>query len=106
MRVEVVADECDPVRLSVAPVIDELLHLASPIHASAAIARPHASPSGQRLHKHPHHALPFPDILVIDPLGMARSSRYRSGYLGNELLGLLIHAHDRAARIVRPFIDL
>jgi len=50
--------------------------------------------------------LSFSNVFVVDPLGMAGSEWQRSGYLGNELLGLLIHAHDWAVRIVRPFIDL
>jgi hypothetical protein len=43
---------------------------------------------------------------MIDPLRMTRSQRQRSGYLGDELFGLLIHAHDWSEGIVRPFIDL
>jgi hypothetical protein len=43
---------------------------------------------------------------MIEALGATRSQRQRSGYLGDELLGLLIHAHDWSEGIVRPFIDL
>jgi hypothetical protein len=43
---------------------------------------------------------------VIEALGMTGSQRQRSSYLGNELLGLLVHADDRTVRIVSPFIDL
>ncbi len=55
--VEIVAHDRDPVRLGIAPVIDQLLYLASPIHAGAVVGRSHAPPPGQRLHKHPHRAM-------------------------------------------------
>src|SRR5207302_9938357 len=44
--VEIVTDEGDALRLSIAPVINELLYLTSPVQAGAAVGRPHAPPPG------------------------------------------------------------
>ena len=106
VRVQIVAHQRDALGARIARCIHQSANPLRPRQGRATTRHPHVPPATQRFHEHPDGAGPFANVFVVHSPPSARSQRHRGAGLGEQLKRLLIHAHDRKPRVVRPRIHL
>ena len=98
--VEVVHDQHDLLGVGVVHG-EQVVDLGGPVGPGAPVSGGHAPTTGQRLDPHEDRAGAVPDVLVVLLAVPARCGRERVTGMGQQLVGLLIHAHHRCGRVVR-----
>ena len=106
MGIQVVADQSQVLRLTVARVIHQRLDLVRPVHGRASGGSVGRAPRAQRLHEQPEGAGAVPHIFVVVGGGPSRLRGLRRPHFGQPLFELFVHADHGMARIVRQAVEI
>lgn len=104
MGVQAVHDQHDPVGVGVVTA-QQAIDLVGPVRAGAPVPGDDASAAGERLDLHEGRAGPASDVLRVHlEIAAGRGWDRRPG-VGEQLVGVLVHSHDRLQRVVGVGVD-